>query len=249
MQLVGKAFDDYGSRVPVVGITPWGVIPNQEEMRTRYDGKSCTFQTHDQKNRVWPDPNHTHFLWVDNGRKDTWGAEVDLRSKIETATCSPAMKWEDNGPTQGLQNDEKRYRACSSSVAHGEQAAAAEFVDLDRQNSIPCVCIAYEGGPGTILTVYTEVKQNMAVVVVNGSGRCCDVFCYAAKHVEKLRTLAGKGGGRDRGVSPVGSHRGKGVVQVGSEGREEAAETEGDGQGEASAGGQAPTFSLGAPLR
>jgi hypothetical protein len=197
MQLVGKAVDDYGSCVPVIGITPWGVIPNQEDMRTRSDGKSCTFQTHDQKNRVWPDPNHTHFLWVDNGRKDCWGAEVDLRSKIETAICSPAMKWEDNGPKQGLQNGEKRHRACSSSMARRKQAAAAEFVDLDRPNSIPCVCIAYEGGPGTILTVYTEVKQNIAVVVVNGSGRCCDVFCYAAKHVEKLRSLVGAGKGED----------------------------------------------------
>ncbi|GFO31362.1 transient receptor potential cation channel subfamily m member 2-like [Plakobranchus ocellatus] len=97
MEFVGEAVRDHititgrGSQVPCValGIVTWGCVAN----RLALDGEGekglwpATYAIEDvvhlPRGMASLDPNHTHFLLVDNGREGVFGAEINFRSELE----------------------------------------------------------------------------------------------------------------------------------------------------------------------
>ena len=45
----------------------------------------------DQGTGILLDPNHTHFILVDNGTTDKFGAEIDLRARLERGISTQKM--------------------------------------------------------------------------------------------------------------------------------------------------------------
>ncbi|KAK3766250.1 hypothetical protein RRG08_036888 [Elysia crispata] len=97
MEFVGEALRDHmaissmGSQVPCValGIAVWGCVANNLAL----DGEGeqglwpATYAIedviHPARGMASLDPNHTHFLLVDDGREKVFGAEIPLRSELE----------------------------------------------------------------------------------------------------------------------------------------------------------------------
>ncbi|XP_041459667.1 transient receptor potential cation channel subfamily M member-like 2 isoform X2 [Lytechinus variegatus] len=93
MKYVGDAVRDHTlangrSNVVAIGIASWGVIRNREKLIDD-NGKFPASYNMDAKKgntmNVPIDPNHTHFILVDNGTIDTFGVEITLRGKLEKA--------------------------------------------------------------------------------------------------------------------------------------------------------------------
>ncbi|XP_033100603.1 transient receptor potential cation channel subfamily M member-like 2 [Anneissia japonica] len=94
MKYVGDAVRDYAlatgtmnrNNVVAIGIASWGVI-HQKENLTKDENNPYGPANYrmDVSGNVKLDPNHTHFILVDNGTSGSFGVEIKLRAKIEKA--------------------------------------------------------------------------------------------------------------------------------------------------------------------
>lgn len=91
MKHVGEAIRDYGftlsgrDKVVAIGIAPWGCVQNKDNLidkngmwPAQYDIKETS------QEGVSPlDPNHSHFILVDNGTQYIFGTEIEFRANLE----------------------------------------------------------------------------------------------------------------------------------------------------------------------
>ncbi|XP_070175133.1 transient receptor potential cation channel subfamily M member-like 2 [Littorina saxatilis] len=91
MKHVGEAVRDYGltaeGRVICIGIAPWGCVQNKEVLIDP-EGKGKWPALYRIQGEVKPkqsflDPNHTHFILVDNGTQRQFTTEIEFRAKLE----------------------------------------------------------------------------------------------------------------------------------------------------------------------
>ncbi|XP_033100604.1 transient receptor potential cation channel subfamily M member-like 2 [Anneissia japonica] len=85
------------NNVVAIGIASWGVIDQKEKLTKGKNNDDCSLvkriiiKKHpviyhmDVNGNVKLDPNHTHFILVDNGTSGVFGVEIELRAKIEKA--------------------------------------------------------------------------------------------------------------------------------------------------------------------
>ncbi|XP_070535546.1 transient receptor potential cation channel subfamily M member 2-like [Ptychodera flava] len=100
MKHVGEAVRDYtlgsGSysrkQIVNIGITPWGVVHQRKDLivarnpkHRRSNVASYHVRCSTQQGEVSLDPNHTHFILVDDGRVHDYSTATELRGKIEKA--------------------------------------------------------------------------------------------------------------------------------------------------------------------
>ncbi|XP_077993262.1 transient receptor potential cation channel subfamily M member 2-like [Glandiceps talaboti] len=175
MKHVGETVRDYtmGSRsteessIVTIGIAPWGIVHhrntsliNKDDTNRARDLKPVHYKVDDPEgNEASLDPNHTHFILVDDGTEYKFETEISLRSAIE-------------------------------------EAISKKHVGVDGEIKIPTVCLALEGGPGTIETVKSALSKKIPVVIVAGSGRAADVLAWAVKQATKHK----KDGSFDQGL-------------------------------------------------
>ncbi|XP_072042106.1 transient receptor potential cation channel subfamily M member-like 2 [Amphiura filiformis] len=80
--------------VNCIGIAPWGYIENTDKL-TGKGGQGlypALYNVNAVIGRGSPvplNPDHTHFILVDNGKKNKYGADLVLRPKIEKAIAAP----------------------------------------------------------------------------------------------------------------------------------------------------------------
>ena len=104
---------------------------------------------------------------MDNGTVGQFGAEIELRAKLEQhiSTLTP----------DGI-----------SQIGNGHAQHAGSKIDievksdLDQEKSttqntgIPTICLVLEGGPNTLETAAQSIAKGTPVVVIEGSGRAAD---------------------------------------------------------------------------
>ena len=90
MRAMGTREDTTGlDRTPCIGIVPFRKITHREKLifasRTRSDDREALYvkRTPNSDESAGLDPNHTHFICVDNQNDAGWGGEVELRGKLE----------------------------------------------------------------------------------------------------------------------------------------------------------------------
>ena len=111
MKLVGSSVhDSTDSRrtddIVCIGVVPFGCVYKHEAMRGTPKGKVFAYEDLDpdkpareagkfgktdiptSKQRAALDPNHTHFLMVDDGKDGAWGGEIDFRTALENHICT-----------------------------------------------------------------------------------------------------------------------------------------------------------------
>jgi hypothetical protein len=89
------------------------------------------------KPRLAPlDPNHSHFILVDNSQLGKYGGEIEFRAELESAISQHKFDPDEEQPL-------------------------STFID-----SIPIVLLVLEGGPNTVGTVLSSVKRKTPCVFV-----------------------------------------------------------------------------------
>ncbi|KAM8857100.1 transient receptor potential cation channel subfamily M member 2-like [Synchiropus picturatus] len=93
MRHVGQVMKDCSlgnDQVVTIGVATWGIVRNREAL---VDTKGCfpahyTMDVDHQDGLSCLDNNHTHFLLVDDGTHGSYGAEIELRSRLERCISS-----------------------------------------------------------------------------------------------------------------------------------------------------------------
>ncbi|KAL8572120.1 hypothetical protein ACOMHN_052917 [Nucella lapillus] len=93
MKHVGEAVRDYGltaeGRVICIGITPWGCVQSRERLKCKPDTErgmrpaSYPVKGKQEDSEAYLDPNHTHFILVDNGTRHRFATEIKFRARLE----------------------------------------------------------------------------------------------------------------------------------------------------------------------
>ena len=140
-----------------IGISPWGYVQNRADL-TADDGLGSWPATYHvdpvirHGKPVSLDPNHTHFILVDDGFRNKFRPQVaDFRARLERHIAAPAV----SGPSGD----------CS-----------------DGGLGIPVVVVLVEGGLDSIDFAYESLRRRVPVVPCQGTGRAADILAYAANH-------------------------------------------------------------------
>jgi hypothetical protein len=228
--MVGKAVkESYAASVPVIGICAWGMVAHQEclhisERCLTSDGqkvaryrKKKTFCKKQSFGNLSPDPNHTHFIFVDDGETGKYGGEVQFRAKIERAIAQSSLVWHDKGAKiigAGVEHRlSRRKQQLLADLGDDRWRPANETTNSTCSNStesrkdIPAVVLCYEGGHDTVDTCFQAVKLGTPVVFIEGSGRCADVFVAAVDHWTKVLSFVAEGSSIHSYRSPSLSYR------------------------------------------
>ncbi|XP_034054464.1 transient receptor potential cation channel subfamily M member 1-like [Gymnodraco acuticeps] len=84
---VGDALKDHSSKsrgkVCAIGIAPWGIIENKEDLIGRDVTRPYTTMSNPLSKLSVLNSSHSHFLLADNGTHGKYGAEVRLRRQLE----------------------------------------------------------------------------------------------------------------------------------------------------------------------
>jgi hypothetical protein len=228
--MVGKAVNEsYAVSVPVIGICAWGVVAHQECLHieercltsdgqkvARYRKKKNSFGEEQRRvgyHNLSPDPNHTHFIFVDDGETGKYGAEVQFRAKIERAIAQSSLVWHDKGAKiigadfdseHGLSGREQQLLA---DLGDDRWRPANKTASSSNRKDIPAVVLCYGGGYATIDTCFQAVKLGTPVVFTEGSGRCADVFVAAVDHWAKVLRFVAEEPAIHNHSSPSPSYR------------------------------------------
>ncbi|CAF4200084.1 unnamed protein product, partial [Rotaria sordida] len=143
--------------IHLIGIAPWGCISGVEQLDVHGTNVIYNKSKSDGNDETPLEPNHTHFIFIDDGTKHQYGGENEFRAQFERAI---------SGESFSLQ----------STINNNQMK------DKSRQSdSIPVVLVVIDGGLETIKKVHESViKNKIPVVLLAGTGGCCDLFakCY-----------------------------------------------------------------------
>ena len=101
------------------------------------------------------DPNHSHYVLIDDGTEQTFGSEVALRSEL-----LKFFSFRDDIST------------CSTEVLTDILLARPP----DEKRSVPVVCLVYGGGVNSFKTIADHMSSHDPVLVIRGSGRGADLI-------------------------------------------------------------------------
>ena len=139
------------------------------------------------------DPNHTHFIFVDDGTRAKFGGEISFRARLEHVLAGGV-------DTLDPPNDPADSSSSKSDVPSGRFGSTNSSPDLSfRLDEVPVVLLVFEGGPNTVRTgeekrrrrdekidspfaVHEAVfHHRIPAVILEGTGRCCDLFSKAIR--------------------------------------------------------------------
>jgi hypothetical protein len=133
------------------------------------------------------DPNHTHFILVDDGSEGLFGKEIEFRAHLEAELRKgKSLKY-----YESKRNVRKKISARSNNSASSNLSGAATTTttlnnannnnnqqqisddendsqdeDGTRNESVPMILIVVQGGPNTLITVEESLKQAVPVLIL-----------------------------------------------------------------------------------
>ncbi|CAF2048039.1 unnamed protein product [Rotaria magnacalcarata] len=169
VQLVGQALEkvrlrNNDSKMIAIGICKWGSVKNVHKLTTIKNNAK-------NKRRI--------------NRSDDSDEDENSHDIIRRGECHLEMNH-----THYLMLDDGRYRYFNSKDFRTKLCSYIAKKPIQKKQSkaqTPAVTIVVEGGLDTIANIYYDLKNNIPVVIINGSGRAADFlsrwFSYA-KNVE-----------------------------------------------------------------
>ncbi|CAF3941979.1 unnamed protein product [Rotaria sp. Silwood2] len=167
MKLVGEIVQIYPSRcrpIHLIGISTWGCIAGVQQLDGHGENVSYHKPASEGKGVAPLEPNHTEFIFIDDGSDRKYGREISFRARLEKAISGD-------------------FFASLSKVAPKMTRPSLTPTPTSRpepSDPIPVVLLVVEGGPNTVRTVHEAVVENsIPAVFLEGTGRCCDLFAKA----------------------------------------------------------------------
>lgn len=154
-------------RVVSIGIAPWGIIENNHELIGHNRDVPYHSISSPRSKLAVLNNRHTYFLLVDNGTSGRYGAEIELRKKLEKyislQKLHPSILYITFSPLKL----NKLILFCVTGAHY----------------STPVVSLVIEGGTHTIRAVLEYVTDTppVPVVVCDGSGRAADLLAFTHK--------------------------------------------------------------------
>ncbi|KAB5577294.1 hypothetical protein PHYPO_G00208240 [Pangasianodon hypophthalmus] len=152
MKHVGRAVRDYnlssnavGGQIVAIGVATWGVIHNRQAL-VHPDGRFPAhyyLDEHGQGHLSCLDVNHSHFLLVDDGTSGKYGAEIELRGRLEKLISA-----------QPLENPESELKIPVVCVVLDGGPGTLNTIYNSMMNSTPCVVLE---GSGRLADVIANV--------------------------------------------------------------------------------------------
>ncbi|XP_052091142.1 transient receptor potential cation channel subfamily M member-like 2 isoform X5 [Mytilus californianus] len=172
MKHVGEAVRDYGltsttgAPVVAIGVATWGCIHKKKDLISR-DGNGlypAQYRIGTEKIKVrkeaYLDPNHTHFILVDNGTEHSFAVEIPFRAKLENAVANMTT---DTG------KDAVKVPVCCL-VAEGGPGTL-ETVHQSILNNIPIIIVQGSGRAADILAAAYEFSKESEKEYVDKYGK------------------------------------------------------------------------------
>jgi hypothetical protein len=141
--MVAETDEDTPHNTVCLGVVPWGAVHRHESLAEKGSGKVYLYEDFEVRKgkHAALDPNHSHFLFVDDGSaaedKRCWGAEIPTRAALENELCQE------------------------------DDSSKSEFDDV---LNTPMVLVVVGGGPGTLDTIIASLKNERPVVILADSG-------------------------------------------------------------------------------
>ena len=144
----------FSHQVVAIGIATWGAIKGKEALippSTHDSSSSPVFEAQYQKplKSTGLDPNHTHFLFVDDGSNNRFGKEIALRGKFEKVIC-------ENGVAK------KRTRVPIVCVMVEGGPGTIDTVRSALINGTPCVVIEGSGRAADVLAYAVYISEKLS---------------------------------------------------------------------------------------
>eukprot|EP00057_Strongylocentrotus_purpuratus_P015113 XP_011669587.1 PREDICTED: LOW QUALITY PROTEIN: transient receptor potential cation channel subfamily M member 6 [Strongylocentrotus purpuratus] len=112
MRHVGMAVREHSLRsrqkINAIGVVPWGIVDNREDLIERRQDvttpriKHYRLTSSDRASGASLDPNHTHFILVDDGSVGKFGVEISLRSQLEKLISSKRIDANSDRPVPAV---------------------------------------------------------------------------------------------------------------------------------------------------
>jgi hypothetical protein len=67
----------------IKGIAPWGCISGVEQLDVHGTNVMYIKRKNDEKDEAPLEPNHTDFIFIDDGTKHQFGTEIQFRNQFE----------------------------------------------------------------------------------------------------------------------------------------------------------------------
>ncbi|CAF3537706.1 unnamed protein product [Rotaria sp. Silwood1] len=163
MKLVGEIIQtntNLSRPIHLIGVATWGCVSSVDQLDVHGANVHYTKPRSVIKGEAPLEPNHTKFIFIDDGTRRKYGGEIAFRASLEKAISG------DFFATRPTTND--------------DSDGASSFLQSEQLDRVPVVLLVVEGGPNTVRTVHQAVVQNcIPAVFFEGTGRCCDLFAKA----------------------------------------------------------------------
>ena len=176
MRIIGEGVKEYTldpkKKLILLGVTNWATVRNNHLLLVNNEKKLKYIEVLDETNERSKfakkdsclQPNHTHFILVDNAQLNTFGGEIKLRNEIEKEISN--------------------YDHTEQNLFHTKKSPYSTSYYTRKEIShkkIDIVLIVIGGGPNTFEMILEAVKNQSPVLFIEGSGRCADVFADVYK--------------------------------------------------------------------
>ncbi|CAF1256388.1 unnamed protein product [Adineta steineri] len=175
MKLVGEIVQinpDRSRPIHLIGIATWGCVSGFEQLDVHGANVHYAKSRSEQKGEAPLEPNHTEFIFVDDGSERKYGREIQFRARLEQAISGGFFA----------------TRPATSSNSTYPTLTKTQSLRPEQLDPVPVVLLVVEGGPNTVRTVHEAVVQNnIPAVFFEGTGRCCDLFAKAFRLYNEYR--------------------------------------------------------------
>ncbi|XP_072048884.1 transient receptor potential cation channel trpm-like [Amphiura filiformis] len=163
--------------VKCIGIAPWGYVEQSDNLivkdnKIHHEVVYFHGRPVERKKPVPLNPNHTHFILVDDGRK-TYGADLKLRPKLERAIVDIMKK----------ERKKKPLARIWSLRSNANDSCYKNMTPTDKSSDVPFVLIVLEGGDDAINHVLESLNNNIAIVVCDKTGRAANILAHIHREV------------------------------------------------------------------
>ncbi|CAF4356437.1 unnamed protein product, partial [Adineta steineri] len=80
---INRTNPDPSQPIHLIGIAPWGCVSGVEQLDVHGTNVIYNKPKTDDKDETPLEPNHAHFIFIDNDTKHEFGSELEFRSLFE----------------------------------------------------------------------------------------------------------------------------------------------------------------------
>jgi hypothetical protein len=177
--LVGEAVSEnsHQSKIITIGISSLSVVSFSEDLNNSQDKNNMKYKnsityglnkTSQNINTIPLDPNHTHFIFIDNNCRGELGHEVQFRTKLETdlRKTTPHI-YNRLSLRDDISNFQKFHDNKENAVT--AEISGDEF-EVDKLNEkkydLPLILIVVNGNYETLKQIQECLKRNAPILIL-----------------------------------------------------------------------------------